>query len=451
MERVVAAHDALKLRKLADHAGREVRLAQQRRPVHDHGVDLEAARSAQLDDLRIFDATGKALPFALLPPDAPARVSARALPAAIFPVHTDDPAISHDNVEIRTSSGGSITAMSTRTSGGAKREVLSALVLDFGLDAARQPIDALVFTPPTAGNYEARVSLEVSDDLRHWDTLGYANLSWLSNDARQNLISNRMEFPARTFRYARVIWREGKPIRFAAVHAHAPVTQAAQAPHERITVQARRGRFAEDLVYEVAPAIPVERIGLSFAPGNVVMPAMLGHYQEQTPARGQLGSSWKFIPRLQATFYQFVQNGVERHAGEITLPGIHAAHWVLRPQAPPPSAPAMTVSWRPATLVFMASGNAPYTLHIGHAHAPPVRRSASDVAPGLTQAELRALEHATLGDVRVQARPVMPSPAQAGQKPPLSRKLVLWGVLLLGVAVLSAMAWKLAAQMKGGG
>jgi hypothetical protein len=406
------------------------------------------AQSEQLDDLRVFDAAGKALPFALLQPEPVARVSTRELPAAIFPVHADRTAVNRDDVEIRTSTGGTITAITTR-SGTAQQDVLSALVLDFGHEAASQAIDALVFTlPPALGNYEAQVTLEVSDDLRNWDTLGHASLSWLSNSEQQTLTSNRMEFPARTFRYGRLVWREGKPLRFATISAQAPVAQAVSAPLDSVTLQPKPGRFANDLVYEAGPAIPAERIGLSFGPGNVVMPALLGHYAPLPATHGNTGLRWDFVPRLQATFYQFVQNGAQRHSGDIAAAGIHASQWVLRPQAPPPSSPTMTLSWRPATLVFMASGSAPYSLQVGHAQARSTQRAISEVAPGLSEAELGTLEQAAPGEAHAQNRQAMANVAQAAETASFRRKLVLWGVLLLGVAVLSAMAWKLTRQMK---
>lgn len=405
------------------------------------------ARSSHLDDLRVFDGAGKALPFALLEAGAPAPVSRVALAAAIFPLHTDGAPADSDNVEIRTSSGGSITAITTRSAGAPKQEVLSALVLDFGLEAARQPIDALVFTlPPTVTNYEAQVTLEVSTDLRHWDTLAHAGLSWLSNSAQQTLTSNRMEFAPRAFRYGRLVWRAGTPLQFAAISAQAPVARPVAPEMDSITLQPQAGRVANDLVYQAGPALPAERIGLRFGPGNVVMPAMLGRYVQLPPPRGKTGVRWEFVPHLQTTFYQFTQDGAQRRSADIDAAGLRAAQWVLRLETAPPSPPTLTLSWRPATLVFMASGRAPYRLHVGRAGAQSTQRPIGEVAPGLSPSELAALERATPGPVQALAAPAVLA-VDAGAAG-LRRKLVLWGVLLLGVAVLGAMAWKLARQMK---
>lgn len=402
------------------------------------------ARSATLDDVRVVDGAGKALPFALLEPQPLAKVSTRALPAAIFPVYSESAQAARDTIEIRTSASGTVTSI-TPPSGAAPGRTLSALVLDFGAAAAGQAINALVFTPPPdAGNYEAQVALEVSNDLRSWDTLGYASLSWLSNSERQTLRSERMEFAPRAFRYGRLVWREGRPLPFSAITADAPVTLTEGAAFDSLSLRPRPGRFAHDLVYEAGPAIAPERIALSFGPGNVVMPATLGYYAAVPPPRGQTGTRWDFVPRLHATFYQFTQDGVQRRSSEIAAEGLHGPQWVLRSQAVPTPAPILKLSWRPATLVFMASGTAPYSLLVGRAQAPSVRRPIGQVAPGLTHTELAALELATPGAPRLQHPDATAQPTGAA---PAGPKLALWGVLLLGVAVLAAMAWKLHRQM----
>lgn len=398
------------------------------------------ARSAQLDDVRVFDAAGRALPFALLKPAPPPSAGAHTLPAAIFPVLGEGKETPAEQIDVRTAAGATISTSSRRAAQAGQQ--LNALVLDFGPAAAEQAINALDFTLPSElANYEAQVALEVSDDLRSWETHAYATLSWLSNGAGQTLAAKRMEFPARAFRYGRLVWRAGTPLRFAAVHAQVPLAADDQGTLASVTLHARPGRYAHDLVYQAAPAIAAERVGLSFGPGNVVMPVAIGEY---LPLRGHAATRHAFVPRLHATFYQFVQNGALRRSEAIPAGAMQATQWVLRTQdsaAPPPS---LILSWRPATLVFLASGQAPYALHVGRAQARPAARPIAEVAPGLDDAELAVLEAALPGDMRAR-QPIAPSQAGSASVP---RKLALWGVLLLGVAMLAAMVWKLARQIK---
>ena len=96
----------------------------------------------------------------------------------------------------------------------------------------------------------------------------------------------------------------------------------------------------------------------------------------------------------------------------------------------------------------MASGSPPYTLHVGRDKAEAADRDVAAVAPGFSAAELQALEQAKVGEVRVSGiKASVASDAEAAGKAARWRVILLWGVLLLGVAVLGGMVWKLMGQM----
>ena len=80
--------------------------------------------------------------------------------------------------------------------------------------------------------------------------------------------------------------------------------------------------------------------------------------------------------------------------------------------------------------------------------APPAARDIAEVAPGFTPAELRGLARATAGAPREQAEVLAQSArrALADNSAAQRRLLVLWGVLLLGVAVVAVMVWRLLRQ-----
>ena len=420
------------------------------------------ARSADLRDLRVFDAGGKALPFALVQPASQAQESRRELPVTVFPVMNASGQSSSvkNDVEIKTSADGSVISITTRHGAqprtGADDEGLDALVLDMGTSAgaARPAFDALTFTLPDGmTNYHAQVELEVSDDLRSWESMGFASLSWLANSVRQTLTSNRMEFSPRPFRYARLTWREGTPFQFARIVAESPTLTALPPALERVVLKPAPGKFAGDLVYHAAPALPVRRLNLQFSQHNVVLPAVLGNYVELPALKGTTTSRWEFRPRLQATFFQIIQDGKLRRSGDVIVDDVHEASWVLRAQtATSEPGPQLQLSWIPATLVFMASGPGPYTLTFGRAGAKPAQRDIAQVAPGFSSAELQALEQAAPGQLATgSVQAAAPSDAAGAGRAARNRMLMLWGVLLLGVGVLAVMAWKLIGQMNNGG
>lgn len=410
------------------------------------------ARSADLRDLRVFDAAGKVVPFALTQPAAHSQALRRALPVTIFtvPKVLSTRAETHKDIDIKTSADGSVVSVAMHRGYQTDGDLLDALVLDLGKTG--QAIDALAFTLPDGqANYHAQVELEVSDDLRSWESLGFSNLSWLVNAEGQALTSNRMEFPARAFRYARLSWHGGKPLLFAKIVAEAP-THSAQAPAmESITVAPTAGKFKDDLLYPTPLAIPARRVNLQFGERSVVLPGVLGQYVELPAVKGSTATRWDFRPRLEATFFQLAQGGVQRKSGDIIVDEVHASNWVLRSSALAQAQPTLRLSWTPETLVFMAASPGPYSLSFGRARAEPAQLAISQVAPSFSAAELEAVEQAVAGPVAVvSVQPSDDSAALAAAKAARNRMLMLWGVLLLGVAVLGVMAWKLIGQMKSG-
>ncbi len=418
------------------------------------------ARTAGLNDLRVFDANGAKLPFALHVPPRQQQTQHVSMPARIFPIVSNRRSAAGDaiDLDIKTTADGSLVSVKAKSATKSTTETpaLAGLVLD--LRPAGQPepaekplIEALRFSlPPKIASYSAQVWLEVSDDLKRWDTIGAAELSWLVNSDTQTLTNDRLEFEPRSFRYARLTWRSSEPLQFAAINAES-VTHSDGAPAlEKLLLQPTPGKEAQDLVYRAGIAIPVEKVGLQFSEANVVLSAALGSYRE-LPGR-QIGQpvTWKFDPLMRATFYQITQEGQQRRSGDIAVPSTHMAEWVLRAQTIGNSKPALRLSWQPATLVFLAGGTGPYTLAFGRDKAEPAALELSQVAPGFSVQELAKLEQAAAGALQTRqgAKPADESGALAAASSAQTRMWILWGVLLLGVGVLGVMGWRLFKQMK---
>lgn len=408
------------------------------------------ARSAGLHDLRIFDAKGVAQPFALRQPEGSAGTTHRTLPVRVFPLMAERPDAPLAGLEVSTATDGRVLSVrlpGTQADTPARgRERLAGLVLDLRQEGSAEPplVDALQFTLPSArSNYTGQLWLEASDDLKRWEAVGVAELSWLSNASDETLANDKLEFPARPMRYARLSWRSGEPLQFAAITAHTPV-QASRAPaSESLLLPAQPGREARDLVYLKPPGITPLRMGLQFGGGNIVLPATLGSYRESRKP-GQ----HRFEPALHTTFYRLEQNGTPRESGDIAVPPGLGERWVLRFEQPPSVKPALRISWEPATLVFVAGGTPPYTLAVGRAKAAPAARPIGEVAPGFTPDELRGLERATPGAVREQVAALADAArrASADNAAAQRRLMLLWGVLVLGVAVVAGMVWRLLRQ-----
>lgn len=419
------------------------------------------ARSASLADVRLFDSTGKPLAFALTAPPAQSRTQRDTLAMRIFPVTGKNIGYYElDNVDIRTGNDGRLLSVTTRggsTPGAAPG--LQGLILDAGPPAKESRIGALHFTlPPGTDNYNAQVLLEVSDDLKQWDAIATTTLNWLRNSDTQTLANDHIEFAPRAFRYARLSWQYGDPITFAGIAAQQVSVTAVAAPRATIALKGTAGKSVDERLYATPIAIPADSIGLQLAEGNTSMPVTLGVYHAASEAprqrlrlRPQARSTQAadFEPLLNTTFYRINMDGKERVSGDLAMPVVQTAQWVLRPQYHSGTNPnlnsVLRLGWTPASLVFLASGKGPYQLVFGRNGATPATLPLSQVAPGFTQEELLALPVATAARVvaLTSDAPIEKTPDGAGL-----RLAALWAALLLGVAVLGFFAWRLLSQMK---
>ena len=407
------------------------------------------ARSADMADLRVFDSAGAQQPFALTGTASPRQHSAD-LPCKIFPIH----AVAHapgtiDDLQVRLSRDGAVVSVSPKpdTAHG-DAEVLAGLVLDLGEMPSGADVSSLTLAPPPGmRNYSATLVVEASDDLQDWQPLAETTVSWLVNGRGESVSSNRIGFPARRFRYARLRWAGGSPAEFAAITAQ--VSQAQDVPQhwDEVILPAQRARTGHDLVYAAPVAIPAERVGVVLRERNVVLPVAIGRYVErQATVAGQTGTV-DFLPLASATFYHLNQDGTTRSAGDVVLPATHLAQWVVRSKSDVASPPDLRLRWRPATLVFVAGGAPPYVLAFGRTGAKPGQRPLAQVAPGFDAEDLSRVETARTGQLVVQhAAADADAQATTGQR----GILWLWALLLCGVGFLAWMAWRLVTQLKQG-
>ncbi|WFR78428.1 DUF3999 family protein [Janthinobacterium rivuli] len=419
------------------------------------------ASSASLADVRLFDADGKRLAYALGAPPAQSATQRTAIPVRIFPV-TGAPATGDglQGIDIRTADDGRLLSVSTRASTAAATAALQALILDLGRQTQDKRIAALRFTPPPrTDNYSAQVLLEVSDDLKQWDAIGTTTLNWLSNSDTQTLANDSIAFAPRAFRYARLSWQAGEPLAFAAITAQAVSETDIPPSRASVVLQGAPGKQANEWRYATPLAIPADSIALQLTQTNTVLPVTLGVYRQNSyvprhrlhlrhqarPAQGAY-----FDPLLSTTFYRIGLDGKERISGDLAMPVTQTNEWVLQTSTehPVPAAntPSLRLGWTPATVVFLASGKPPYQLAFGNSNAAAVAQPLAQVAPGFRADELLALKTASAGPLKPNGGVEAPAPATKDGAP--WRLAALWAALLLGVAVLGFFAWRLLSQMK---
>ncbi|MGF1547386.1 MAG: DUF3999 domain-containing protein [Thiotrichales bacterium] len=407
-----------------------------------HRVVLPAAMYAGFArgdqrDLRVFNAGGERVPFALTDSPAPptAAPSPRALPS--FPLRAPR-GTRIDDLELTWQPGAAQGALRLRAAAGNAVTHQPEQLVGWLLDARglNQALTALNIDWPEEQSVQATLRVESSDDLVRWQALAEATPLLQLHHAGQSLAQTRIAFPARTLSYLRVSWNDAaqEPPTPRAFHAESE-GEHVEAPRQWLEFNATA--TSDEGVYEVtgAPLAPVDRVQILAPQPNTAVAATLLVGSAQVDGHGERG----WTPLLHTNVYRMTRDGVERNSPPTSIRRTTAHHWRVR--VDPNSGgfgagqPILRLGWTERTLVFAARGDGPFTLAFG---AHEVESAALDVKQLLaphapTQVHDLPLAGLEMGPV------VTPALASATDW----RQPTLWGALLGAVALLGGMAWRL--------
>jgi Protein of unknown function (DUF3999) len=404
----------------------------------------------ELRDLRVVDAHGAPAPFALLAPRSTLHTSEQVREAALYPLPARptaagvwalpvDVVVVGDRISVkRHGSAATVSASRPRESGG--------WLVDSGErhgDEARPQRLRLRWSGPA--EFTAGYRLETSDDLRQWRDAGSGQLMALQSTAGA-LTQPLLSLPDGAGRFVRLLWAEPReaPLldgatvlvaerRVVAVDSARGLSFSASsepAGRQPLDAAARRA-----LHFDLGGALPLVDLDLVFGSGTHVAPVRVqGRLRSDEPWR-DLGA---------AVFYRLERGGDVGNSPAIALP---ATARFIRLVADERAAPLegadarLVVHAALATLVFAAQGEPPFRLLAGSPDASAGALPVATVVPQL-ESERPHFGHGELGPFvadEAVARAVAAESRQARRRPWL-----LWGVLLVGVAGLGALVWRLA-------
>ena len=397
-----------------------------------------ASQRNDLGDVRVFNGAGEPVPYSL---DAP-RESARA-PATLRTVHWFPlpPAASGGTgapLGVTIAADGSLRA----TSAPPDRSQHDTDLIDVAREARGEArVDALV-VHVRDDNYQGRVSVESSDDLRNWQPAGEAQLLKVSYNG-STLSQDRIELNGMRARYLRLHWLDGAPY-VESIDAQVQVASAGAAQRADMQRQWREGIVAHpgpkagEYFFESGGPYPVDRLRLNLPQPNTVAPAVVY-------SRSGLETAWREVSS--ATLFRLHNGTVEQSNPSLEMEPDTDRHWrvVVDTRNGGLGSGALTVAagWRPATLTFVARGAAPFTLAVGNAAAVSSAVSRADLLMGASSVAVMARVGEEL--------PVGPEAdgQSSGKDPDAMRRYMLWAALLLAVGSLGAIAWRLARGARG--
>ena len=401
-----------------------------------------------LRDLRIVDARGERVPFAVLPALSTVHTSEQMREANLYPLPARpsaagvwpspvDVVVEGDRISVRRHGSAATVAMPPPQSAG--------WLIDSGDTRAGDPLPrSLRLRWSGPAEFSVAYRIETSDDLRQWRN-GPSGQVMALQSASGALTQPVVGLGDAPGRFVRLVWSEP---------AAAPVLTGASvlvaAKHEVAVDSARELGFAAStepagsaadpaarraLHFDLGGALPLIDVDLRFAAGTHVAPVRLqGRLRSDQPWR-ELGAG---------VFYR-----LERGSDVATSPAIALPTTVRFLRVVPDERAAtldaqavrLVVHASLASLVFAAQGEPPFRLLAGSRDAPAGALPVSAVVPQL-ESERARFGRASLGEFEVDS-----AAAQAAEDAARTARLrpwLLWAVLLVGVAGLGALVWRLA-------
>lgn len=379
---------------------------------------------ADLGDLRVFNGAGAPVPHTLLPPaEKEASISWRPVPLFPLPATAAKEDVA---VQVRTDGNGAVVQVERRGAGTPAEPTPRLWLVD--LSQQPQPVDRLRLRWAEAVEpFALAVEVAVSDDLTRWQPLTAATLAELAHGDHR---LRRDEIAV------------GRAARYLRLSSPAPLTlesaeivQAGAAAQSWQWHTTAAGTATDDgLVFDSEGHWPTLRLQLELASLNQV--AAVEVASAATPA-----GPWR--THGSHRFHRLRLDDAELRNEPMPVDARGDRYWRLSgPDVAALGGARLQLGWLPHQLLFLQQGDAPFTLAYGSG-----RVSAPD-------APLPALLRTPDEDAGMTARASAGEPVELGGSAALEtpvtlpwQRVGLWALLLVAVALLGWMAWRLVAEM----
>lgn len=379
-------------------------------------------QNADLSDIRAFDAGGNSLPIALLRGEQIAQAEEKRVEVKVYPVVGSVEALRVRGISLSIDDGkvAHIVGLDGPT-GAAKTQVVGTLL---DTREVTDPAIAVVLDAELPVQQPITVTLESSADLKNWEVLG-EKVMFRAAPGGVVLGSGRIELPSAELRgrYIRVGWAAADMLLEPVAVRSAAVITSKRGPPQRPVAQSRGVEQvdAHDLRLTLPFRAPIAALKLSQSGQHGVVPVRLyGKASAELP--------WTLLAAGTVRSGQAGASILETGGAAMTLYRIEADKRTSGFAQPP----QIDLLFDPVELLIRFSGNPPYIVGAGLAGAPGTFLTPEEIEPGASQ-RLAGIPQATNSGGQTAAVSVAPAPAARGLA---DKRLVLWLVLLAGVAVL---------------
>jgi hypothetical protein len=412
---------------------------------------------ADRSDVRVFNGAGDLVPYAWRPRQTAGPEPVKPVTFVLFPLKGGTVAgVDGISIRVRRSADGR-TSVDVTSKGGRAESETRTVGYFIDLTALEYPLRALELDWQEAPDgFAGKLRVDASDDLGSWRTVVAAAPLVNLEVAGQRLQQRRIELPQQKAKYLRLSWAaqdtaRPTPPELTAARGEV-VEKAPEAPREWAGAEFRKGEKTGEYLFDLRGHLPVDRARLQLPEVNTVA-------QVELLARSRADQPWR--PVFRGVVYRLRRGESEIASPDLAFGVTTDRYWLLRvdPRGGGIGSgnPGLEAGWIPHTLVFAARGEPPFQLAYGSHGAKPGGHAIETLIPGYNDKSgtgLRAARPGAQQTVNVASAQALAQQDLGGESR-LKEKIdwkrwSLWSVLVLGVLVLGAMAWRLARQLDAG-
>ncbi len=384
---------------------------------------LAAAQTADLSDLRVFDAAGKPMPIARI---APAAQPFRRENLPVLPILGAVDALTVTGVSLRLDGEGRArVAQVVGTPAGAATSKTLGILLD-----SRRIVGAaysLVLDADVPDSQPVTFAVEASADLKDWRPIAEKVVYRVAAPGPGGAAALPLGHATLRGDYLRVTWRGGSRLLSPVTVRRATLVKRDDTAVTGTMINATAPPLTDAHTVEFAPPFALAVAAIQIVPtgSEIIVPVrILGRDDREQP--------WTLLGDGTAA-----RPGKGRAAGGIVLGG--RAYAMLRIEADPRSAgftatPSIRFDFARREIIFLATGKSPYLLAAGRAAATAAYLPPASLMTQATDEKI-ATATAIAENTIVRLEPVRRSGG--------ARQAMLWSILIGATALLGAMAWLL--------
>ncbi len=400
-----------------------------------------AARHADLRDLRVFNADGDALSYGLRMGATALREQAMEGRVRVFPLPGATDSNVTDGIRVIRNKAGTIVEVIPAKQGVGAPQQVRGWLLDLGQPGFAVRRLRLDWNSPVEGFL--RFSIEASEDLKQWRYIGEEQIARLRFNG-ERIERKDVDLPEIRESYLRLTWLDpDAAVRLDGASVSGTLLGTREEPLVWSDPEKGRAARENEFTWNLPYALPLERVRIPLSQNSLAPVVIEGRSDAREP--------WRELAR--DVLYRLPVDGREVWHEEISLPSMRVS--ALRLRIDPRGSglqggvPQLSFALRTTEIIFLARGSQPFRLAVGNLLAADASLPLNTLIPGYDDGKRRAMGAAVLdGAIRIVSAPPAPRMTPDPAMPPVRsqqdwKRWGLWGVLLLGVALLAGMATSL--------